>query len=77
MKKALLLMASLALLWTATAVQADSFLVLGRAPMTGSEAEVRQKAVADALYRGVSQRACTLERRASRLSTAFLARPRM
>ncbi|RJX28515.1 MAG: hypothetical protein C4525_16395 [Desulfarculus sp.] len=60
MKKALLLMASLALLLTATAAWADSFLVLGRAPMTGSEAEVRQKAVADALYRGVSQRACTL-----------------
>ncbi|MEW5911697.1 MAG: hypothetical protein AB1814_04015 [Thermodesulfobacteriota bacterium] len=53
-------MACLALLLTATAALADSFLVLGRAPLTGSEAEMRQNAVADALYRGVSQRACTL-----------------
>lgn len=60
MKKALMLWFCLALLLAAATARADSFLVLGRAPLTGSEAEARQKAVANALALAVSGRATAL-----------------
>lgn len=61
MNKAFLLLLGLSLLLSAAGVQAaDNLLVLGRAPMSGSEAAAKQKAVADALSRAVAQQATNL-----------------
>ncbi|MCB2193921.1 MAG: hypothetical protein KQI62_20265 [Deltaproteobacteria bacterium] len=50
-------MVALLLLGAALPVGAESFLVLGRAPMDGNEAQAKDKAVADALVRAVAQAA--------------------
>ncbi len=61
MKKAFVLMLSLAWLLSAAGAQAaENLLVIGRAPMAGSEAAAKQKAVADALARAVAQQATDL-----------------